>query len=60
MPVIYLMKISSSKIGDLDLSVKVTEADKGKEVSSRYLNTDNMYCFHNNTSDPYDETQVQG
>ena len=30
---------------------------KEKSLSSRYLHTYNMYCFHINTSDPYDETQ---
>ena len=45
---------------DLDLFFKVTEADKGKKLSSWYLHIYNMYCFHIYTTDPYDETQVQG
>ena len=34
---------------------------KEKRLSSRYLHTYNLYCFHNLTSDPHDETldQVQ-
>ena len=38
--------------------MKVIKADKGKSLSSRYLQTNNMYCFHINSSDPYDETQL--
>ena len=47
------------KFKDLDIFVKVSEADKLKILSWRYLHTYNMYnvyCSHINTSDPYEET----
>ena len=46
-------------MGDLDLFFKVTEANKGKSLSSRYIHTYSLYYFHINTSDSYDETQDQ-
>ena len=50
---------SSLKMADLDLFFKVTEANKGKKLASQYLHTYNLYYFHTNTSDPYDEMQGQ-
>ena len=44
-------------IGDFDLFYKVTEANKGKCLSSRYLSTYNLYSLHINIADLYDETQ---
>ena len=46
-------------MGDLDLFVKVTEADKGKKLLSLYLHTYNLYYFYINTSDLCGETQGQ-
>ena len=46
-------------MGDLELFFKVAEANKGKSLSSRYLHTYNLYYFHINTGDPYNETQGQ-
>ena len=44
-------------MGDLDLFVKVTEAERKKSLSSRHLHIYNLYCFHITASDPHDESQ---
>ena len=44
-------------MGDPDLFFKVTEANKGKSLSSRYLHTYSLYYLHINTSESYNETQ---
>ena len=39
--------------------VKVTETDKGKQFLITIIHTYKLHCFHINTSDPHEETQVQ-
>ena len=46
-------------MGDLDLFFQVTEDNKGKSLSSRYLHTYYLYYFRINTSDSYDGNQGQ-
>ena len=58
LPLTHMMKLKS-KMGDLDLFFNVTEANKVKSLSSRYLHTYNFHYFHINTCDPYDETKGQ-
>ena len=41
---------SSSRMGDLDLFYKATEANKENRLSSRYLHTYKLYYFHINQS----------
>ena len=38
--------------------VNATEVDKGKQFVITIIHTYNLHCFHINTSDPHDETQV--
>ena len=44
---------------DNDVFFKVTEANKGKRLSSLYFHSCYLYYFHIITSDPYDGTQGQ-
>ena len=55
-----MMKLKAKfKDADLDLFFKVTDANKGKSLSSLYLHTYSLYYFNINTSDSYDETEGQ-
>ena len=44
-------------MGDLELFFKGIVANKGKRLSFQYLHTYNLFYFHIDTGDAYDEPQ---